>query len=89
MVKNYAKGALIPNFSPEEHTVVSKEGGEVLIENESGKVYRRNNNHTKKLKDSETQHSEVDNQHVEVNVHPRKRATKKPSYLEDYELSYE
>lgn len=69
------KGALVPNFSPKEHTVLSRKGGEVVIENARGQTYRRNVRNAKKLNDTEGMDREQG-----------KRQTRKPRYLVDYDL---
>lgn len=86
LMRNYAKGALIPNFSPEELTVLSKEGGEVVVGNESGQRYRRNVRDTKKLKSTISQSADEQTEDVVTTTRTGKRTVKQPTYLGDYDL---
>ncbi|XP_055614877.1 uncharacterized protein K02A2.6-like [Toxorhynchites rutilus septentrionalis] len=50
ILKNLNKGTLEPNFSSEEYEVIDLNGGEVQVKsNVTGKVYKRNSCHVKKL----------------------------------------
>nr|CAH7725341.1 unnamed protein product [Callosobruchus chinensis] len=49
--KNFSKVTkIMPDYEDSEHTVISKQGGDVLIKNDnSGQLYRRNIVHLKKV----------------------------------------
>nr|CAH7725340.1 unnamed protein product [Callosobruchus chinensis] len=49
--ENFSKVTkIMPDYEDSEHTVISKQGGDVLIKNDnSGQLYRRNIVHLKKV----------------------------------------
>ena len=52
LVQNREKGKLDPNFGNEKHTVVAREGSEVVVSDKDGRTTRRNETFVKAVPDS-------------------------------------